>query len=137
MRTQRVHPVIRASVAIAAGLIASIIAARLVGWIALAVLRMTGPRDGVVLLGVMANLVVVPSVGGLVIGSIADRWLLLLSAATVGLSLIGTYFSLGTGGLPHGVKIVSYLLQLALIYLAARAAARGRDGPSSISMRTA
>ena len=113
------------------------VAAKLIAAIALTVVGATGPYYAVVLLGVMANLVIVPIVGGVTLGLIARRWLFALSIATVAVSLIGTYLSLGSMGLPHGLKIFSYAVQLALVYLAARLAVRARYDTANISMRPA
>jgi hypothetical protein len=110
----------RALLAVAASLAAAALVAWLIGESALALVRAAGPRDTVLLTGILANLAAVPLVAGFTLGVIARRWLPVLSVALVVASLLGTYWSLGPTGLPHGWKLVEYGLQLALVYLAAR-----------------
>ncbi len=127
----------RIALALIAGLLAGVICAQAVATGTMFVLGVMGPADFLVLTGILANSVLVPVASGLTLGFIAPRWPLPLAVATVLLSLTSTVAALGYAGLPTGWKIVQYLMQLALVYLAARWSSRRQLRRPAIARGTA
>jgi hypothetical protein len=110
---------IRDAASIAAGLLAAVLCAigiRVIGMVAIASGFQAMPTIVVARVG---NLILVPVAAGLVIGAFRARRPVVLAVLLVVVSLIATYRSLGPAGLPHGWKIVVYLVQTVIVASAA------------------
>ena len=120
----KVTNILRYSLALLASLTVGIVAAQGLGRTELALLTGSAARNRVVVAGILANLFIVPLAAGFVLGLIARGALLPLSFASLVLSLAASVAFMGAAGLPEWSKAFTYIMQWALLYLAARFGAR-------------
>ena len=125
----------RDAASIATGLLTSVVMAILVGRVGLFAMALGTDIVPTVAIARVANVLLVPLAGGLVVGAFRPRRPVVLAVLLVVLSLLGTYRSLGPAGMPHGWKIVAYLVQTVIVAIAAIWSSRGRSSTDERSGR--
>jgi hypothetical protein len=104
---------------VAAALVAAVLCAQLIAFVAMFAISHGVEIGSAAVVARVVNFVLVPLAAGTVIGAFRTRRPLVLAVLVVAVSLAGTYRALGPTGLPHGWKIAAYLVQTAIIALAA------------------
>jgi hypothetical protein len=123
----------RSLIAILVALFTSAAVGQVVGRIGIGVASASSDAISAAAIGVVILFFLVPIVAGVILGVLAPTRPGLLAVPLVILSLLVTFLSLGSVGLPRGWKIAEYMIQTVVIALVATVVASRRRRAAQVA----